>query len=230
MRPNETVQAFVPGLAGSAIVVTDSRVFHYRRMLLTPGVLFWWPAEDVIGFAPGRISLRIVVAGSARLPEIIPEKGAQISALQSALQWAHMEHPLRRALAANPGERLLASQTGDWTVPALTRTYPDTNEGRQALAVETRLLIAHSYRIAAQSQDPGHVHAGRLIATGGLSILAGEAGTRAKGSLTVTFEKVALPPAESPTELLKRLGELRDSGVLTQAEFEAKKAELLRRI
>jgi hypothetical protein len=33
-----------------------------------------------------------------------------------------------------------------------------------------------------------------------------------------------------PLEQLRRLGELRDSGVLTQAEFEAKKAELLQRI
>jgi hypothetical protein len=31
-------------------------------------------------------------------------------------------------------------------------------------------------------------------------------------------------------EMLRRLGELRDSGVLTEAEFAAKKAELLRRL
>jgi hypothetical protein len=31
-------------------------------------------------------------------------------------------------------------------------------------------------------------------------------------------------------EALRKLGELRASGVLTEAEFEAKKAELLRRV
>ncbi len=39
-------------------------------------------------------------------------------------------------------------------------------------------------------------------------------------------------PATPPDtlELLRKLGDLRDGGVLTDAEFEAKKAELLRRI
>lgn len=38
------------------------------------------------------------------------------------------------------------------------------------------------------------------------------------------------PTADDPLEALRRLGELRDAGVVTEAEFEAKKAELLRRI
>lgn len=35
---------------------------------------------------------------------------------------------------------------------------------------------------------------------------------------------------QSPTELLRELGSLRDAGVLTHEEFETKKAELLRRL
>lgn len=38
------------------------------------------------------------------------------------------------------------------------------------------------------------------------------------------------PPAVNPMEQLRQLGELRDAGVLTPEEFEAKKAELLNRI
>jgi len=40
----------------------------------------------------------------------------------------------------------------------------------------------------------------------------------------------AEPSGEDPLEKLRQLGELRDAGVVTAAEFEAKKAELLRRI
>lgn len=36
--------------------------------------------------------------------------------------------------------------------------------------------------------------------------------------------------AESPLDTIRRLGELRDAGYVTQEEFEAKKAELLGRI
>jgi membrane protease subunit (stomatin/prohibitin family) len=37
----------------------------------------------------------------------------------------------------------------------------------------------------------------------------------------------AAPPATDSLEQLKQLGELRDSGVLTDAEFEAQKAKIL---
>jgi hypothetical protein len=37
----------------------------------------------------------------------------------------------------------------------------------------------------------------------------------------------ATAPAQDPIELLKQLGELKAAGVLTQEEFDAKKAELL---
>ena len=40
----------------------------------------------------------------------------------------------------------------------------------------------------------------------------------------------AAAAADDPVELLRRLGELRDRGVVSAAEFDAKKAELLRRI
>ncbi len=64
-------------------------------------------------------------------------------------------------------------------------------------------------------------------------MFAGRRGIRSKGKYTVTFEKGAIRP-EMPqpdvTDQLRKLGELRDVGVLTPEEFEAKKAELLTRI
>lgn len=48
-----------------------------------------------------------------------------------------------------------------------------------------------------------------------------------------TAPEAAAPPsaaAPDPIEQLKRLGELRDAGIVTDAEFEAKKAELLSRM
>jgi cell pole-organizing protein PopZ len=37
-------------------------------------------------------------------------------------------------------------------------------------------------------------------------------------------------PAQDPIEMLQRLGELKAAGVLTEEEFQAKKAELLKQI
>jgi hypothetical protein len=85
----------------------------------------------------------------------------------------------------------------------------------------------HGYVPQTQSGDRGHIHIGRLLATGGLSVLAGEAGVRSRGALTVTFAKRATPPDKTlsdPMDQLRRLGELRDAGILTSEEFESKKA------
>lgn len=43
-------------------------------------------------------------------------------------------------------------------------------------------------------------------------------------------EPATAAPARDPMEALKRLGELKAAGVLTDEEFEAKKAELLKQI
>lgn len=46
----------------------------------------------------------------------------------------------------------------------------------------------------------------------------------------VRSEARPLPSAESPMDRLKKLGELRQAGVVTDAEFEEKKRELLKQI
>lgn len=48
--------------------------------------------------------------------------------------------------------------------------------------------------------------------------------------MTASAQASASPPSVDPITQLKQLGELRDAGVLTPAEFESKKAEILGRI
>ena len=45
-----------------------------------------------------------------------------------------------------------------------------------------------------------------------------------------TSPSVEVSAAADPLEQLHKLGELRDAGLVTDEEFEAKKAELLRRV
>lgn len=69
----------------------------------------------------------------------------------------------------------------------------------------------------------------RLAALGDASMAI-----RPKGFLTVTYQlrqaEPTAPAAPDPIEQLRRLAELRDAGVVTPAEFEAKKAEMLSRM
>jgi hypothetical protein len=78
--------------------------------------------------------------------------------------------------------------TGSWSTPVLVRTY----EGKTAQAAyqeEANLLGRYGYVPQTQTQDGGHVHVGRLLVTGGWSVLAGKKGIRSDSSMTVTFVK-----------------------------------------
>ena len=57
------------------------------------------------------------------------------------------------------------------------------------------------------------------------------AGTKPAGALQASPWRTAPPSSDSNVfEALERLGKLRDAGVVTAEEFEAKKAELLSRV
>ena len=73
--------------------------------------------------------------------------------------------------------------------------------------------------------EPGHLAAVLELVTAAQPE-AREVGARAAGTAA------AAPPPPSPdaVDLLHKLGDLRDAGVLTEDEFAAKKTELLRRI
>ena len=199
---------------------------------------------------------------------------------------------LRRGLGRFLRGRLDLSVPGDVAVAEDAAAAVRARLGAEARTV----LFLGGYATDEQAADGGHIHAGRLIWTGGLSVLAGRWGIRSKGQLNVTFRKLTGPPAdlivehamrgrsnralaeiagrdvmgapfplrllsnvprahaeavaehlrqqacrvrvESPDERvatpapdfldqLERLASLRDRGVLTDAEFDAKKAEML---
>lgn len=99
---------------------------------------------------------------------------------------------------------------------------------------ESDVLAERGYSAKLQTDDGGHVHVGRLLLTGGLSAFAGGRGIRSKGKYSVTFEK-GVPVAAAATspdipDRLRKLAELRDAGILTPDEFDAKKAALLERM
>lgn len=127
-------------------------------------------------------------------------------------------------------ERDLANATGGWARPAVIRTFDSNDAGETMFAWEASVFQEHGYQPAMQSAEGSHLHAGRLILTGGLSVFAGRSGTRSQGKLTVTFQKQTGAVPVDAADQLKKLGELRDAGVVTEAEFEAKKAELLARM
>lgn len=117
--------------------------------------------------------------------------------------------------------------------PVVVFSYPGRTQAdaAQSFATHAATLAGKGYKPVAQSWAEGRPGIGRVL-------MLGEAAgmLRPKGYLTVTYQRSESldPPAQSSQpdviELLRRLGELRTVGVLTEDEFQAKKAELLTRL
>jgi hypothetical protein len=164
------------------------------------------------------------------------------SVLFHARARSHISRPERDGQTVNVYDDLDRA-TSRWTLPVVIRTYKRDRDGEARMHEEVRLLSIKHYEPTTQSQDGGHVHAGRLIMTGGLSILAGRAGIRSKGDVTITFRKVATAapsaPVNSPSEIpreddpiakLRALADMRERGLISETDYEAKKTELLSRL
>jgi hypothetical protein len=120
------------------------------------------------------------------------------------------------------------------TRPAvLVWSYPGRTQADAAVlfARHAQELATKGYRPTGQSWGEGRPGWARVLL---ISELAES--IRPKGFLTVTYELSAAtspsPMAQQPDVIdqIRRLGELRDLGVLTGAEFEEKKADLLTRL
>lgn len=85
-------------------------------------------------------------------------------------------------------EQHLRESTKEFTIPVLIRQHKSNEEGQAVLQTEAAILVENGYDMNVASAG-SHVHAGRLILTGGLSIFAGKQGIRSDGSMTVTYQK-----------------------------------------
>jgi len=101
-----------------------------------------------------------------------------------------------KTMMMNPSSTLEASLSGatnGWLLPVVIRRYPSGASGDRLFEREAAVLTKHGYEPALQTADGGHIHAGRLLLTGGLSVFAGRSGIRSEGSLAVTFRKASPP-------------------------------------
>ena len=119
------------------------------------------------------------------------------------------------------------------TGPIAVFSYPGRTQAdaSQVFLTHARELAARGYSPVAQSWGEGRPGAVRYLLLGLDSIAI-----RPKGFLTVTYKR-AEPAAEpapatgpNPIEQIRQLGQLRDAGLITPEEFEAKKADLLARM
>lgn len=147
---------------------------------------------------------------------------------------------------------------GDWYKDKKRQTYIATYEDQKKMQKEVEAAIKHGWEIKDTTSTGGHVHLGRSLALGGVNWLVGKG--RSKDKVTITFGRVAkesprieviapqsfteeeddfegadssdeqAAPVAPELELIKKLAELRDAGVLSSEEFETKKAELLARL
>ncbi len=259
LQTNETVLAVVTGNSGSGLVVTNKRVFVHVRPAFGLGKATF---VQIGALNVRRIELdesmppcvRVELLGATDRPKVpsptlVPlAKGMTglrvdrpaIDAAQSAL-FAAQE--AARSAGEQPQDPIasaeLRSATRDWTAPTLLRQYESGDAGSRRLEGEMEVLSLHGYDTDTQSEAGGHVHVGRLLATGGLSILAGSRGTRSKGATSVTFKRVVSSAVASDAsrasggdiaEMLRKVAELHDAGILSDTEFEEKKANLLERM
>ena len=84
----------------------------------------------------------------------------------------------------------LDKETNNWSKPVVVRQYDSNKKGAAAYEAEAAILLDYGYDIQSQAAEGSHLHAGRLLLTGGLSVFAGRGGIRSKGKTTVTFLKV----------------------------------------
>lgn len=109
-----------------------------------------------------------------------------------------------------------------WSYPGRTQADAAEVYGRHATK-----LAAVGYEPISQSWSEGRPGAGRILALG---LLANS--IRPNGYLTVTYRRNSASerPDGDDLDKIRRLGDLRDAGLVTEDEFLAKKAELLARL
>jgi Short C-terminal domain len=138
----------------------------------------------------------------------------------------------RLADTAAAGEPLLALAVGTGAVAAVTPSRVLIADDDQARAVAPR-EVAPEAVAGLDELESGRLAAVLELVTAAQGAPAPEAAERAPerpGARAAGQRPPAAASEDEVVELLRKLGDLRDAGVLTDDEFAAKKAELLRRI
>jgi putative oligomerization/nucleic acid binding protein len=136
----------------------------------------------------------------------------------------------RLADASATGEPLLALAAGTAAVAAVTPSRVLVADEQEA-----RALAPHEVEPAAvtglDELEPGRLSAVLELVTAAQGVRAVEPAPQRPGSRAAGHRPPAARADEAAVvELLRKLGDLHEAGVLTEDEFSAKKAELLRRI
>lgn len=126
-----------------------------------------------------------------------------------------------------------AETADDESLPVVVWSYPGRTQADAAVLFQdhARGLAVKGYRPVSQSWAEGRPGVGRVLALG----LYSQA-IRPKGFLTVTYQLVSpsdalgTPSGADPIDQIRRLGELRDEGLISEDEYQHKKAELLSRL
>jgi len=105
----------------------------------------------------------------------------------------------------------------------------DIPDGREAQRIINE--TAHAARLTAHRHQNTHRHENtHLVGHVGVDPSIPTAGVSEFMGVAPAPAALQPAPAADPIEQLRRLGELRDAGVLTSGEFESKKAEILGRL
>lgn len=117
------------------------------------------------------------------------------------------------------------------------KTYRDAKEYEN----DAKRRLAQGWQVQGQSQSRGNVNMGRTVLKAGIFLPWAIMRPSRKGDpLTVTWAlnppsaepvaETAAPAQDGVLDQLRKLGELRDAGVVTEDEFAQKKEELLSRL
>ena len=258
LAPGEQVRAWACGRYEGVTVVTDRRLYVYHCAPLAKPLMSSWPLISVIGISLEKgfdPFLWVDYLGNSSKAKWSNPNSMNVSRASGPSTYGQVEQDIQKLLSAvaagrevalAAGEKVdagpmgeeLANLTQAWTLPAIIRTYEGDDAGRRLLAAEVQVLGLHGYSPAGQDEAAGHHEAGRVLLKGTAVVLFGvvpgmTVGTKSKGAITVAFQKIQVPPpapsAADPIEQLRKVGELRDAGGLTESEFQAKKAELMAR-
>lgn len=195
---------FVEQSAGSPqapVPWVPGEVIADRTVQSEPGVLWAAKGQPLTGFGAGRYKLTHTM--------LFFEKGTLSTRAQQIPIAQVMDVDMRQSVtqkARGVGNVLVHVQRGQGVELVVLEDIPDP---RAAVTVINN--TARAARLAEQQRQNTHHYSG-------VPPMAAQA-----------VAEVPTPPSD-PIEQLRRLGEVRDAGIVTEEEFAAKKAEILSRL